>query len=38
MEKREIGRSGIMASGIGLGAWAIGGGFLWGEKCAKKFI
>lgn len=29
MEYREIGRSGIKASAIGLGCWAIGGGGFW---------
>ena len=38
MEKREIGRSGIMASGIGLGAWAIGGGLWWGDNDDKMSI
>lgn len=32
MEKREIGRSGIMASGLALGCWAIGGGEWWGDN------
>ena len=32
MEKREIGKSGIMASGLALGCWAIGGGEWWGSN------
>jgi len=32
MQKREIGNSGIMASVVGLGTWAIGGGTWWGES------
>lgn len=32
MEKREIGKSGIMASGLALGCWAIGGGEWWGTN------
>jgi methylglyoxal reductase len=31
MNLREIGKSGIFASTIGLGTWAIGGGTWWGE-------
>ena len=38
MEKREIGRSGIMAGGIGLGAWAIGGGLWWGDNDDRMSI
>lgn len=32
MEKREIGRSGIYTSAMGIGCWAIGGGSWWGEN------
>lgn len=32
MEKRQIGASGIQASVLGLGCWAIGGGTWWGEN------
>ena len=32
MEMREIGRSGIIVNGLGLGCWAIGGGSWWGEN------
>lgn len=32
MEIREIGKSGIKTSAIGLGCWAIGGGTWWGEN------
>ena len=32
MEKREIGKSGIMATAIGLGTWAAGGDSFWSEK------
>lgn len=32
MEKRQIGASGIQASVLGLGCWAIGGGSWWGEN------
>lgn len=32
MEKREIGTSGIQASALSLGCWAIGGGQWWGEN------
>ena len=32
MEMRQIGKSGIEASGIGLGCWAIGGGLWWGDN------
>ncbi len=38
LEKREIGRSGIMAGGIGLGAWAIGGGLWWGDNDDRMSI
>lgn len=32
METREIGRSGIRCSALGLGCWAIGGGTWWGDN------
>ena len=32
METREIGRSGIQCSALGLGCWAIGGGAWWGDN------
>ena len=32
MEMRPIGRSGIQASGLALGCWAIGGGEWWGDN------
>lgn len=32
MQYREIGKSGIEASALGLGTWAIGGGPWWGES------
>jgi len=32
MEMREIGHSGIVVNGLGLGCWAIGGGSWWGEN------
>lgn len=32
MEMREIGRSGISCSALGLGCWAIGGGTWWGDN------
>ena len=32
METREIGRSGIRTSTLGLGCWAIGGGSWWGDN------
>jgi len=32
MEMREIGHSGIIANGLGMGCWAIGGGSWWGEN------
>lgn len=32
MEVREIGRSGIRCSALGLGCWAIGGGSWWGDN------
>ncbi len=32
METREIGRSGIRCSALGLGCWAIGGGSWWGDN------
>lgn len=32
METRQIGKSGIFASAMGLGCWAIGGGTWWGEN------
>jgi methylglyoxal reductase len=31
MKSREIGKSGIYPSVIGLGTWAVGGGTWWGE-------
>lgn len=37
MLKREIGRSGISASGIGLGTWAMGG-WLWGSSDDRASI
>ena len=38
MERRNIGRSGIEAGGIGLGAWAIGGGLWWGDNDDRMSI
>lgn len=35
---RELGNSGIKASSIGLGAWAIGGGEWWGNSDEEKSI
>ena len=32
MEMREIGHSGIIVNGLGMGCWAIGGGSWWGEN------
>lgn len=32
MEKREIGRTGIMASKIALGSWSMGGDAQWGQR------
>lgn len=32
MEERQIGRSGIRCSALGLGCWAIGGGTWWGDN------
>ena len=32
MESREIGRSGITSSALGIGCWAIGGGTWWGDN------
>lgn len=32
MEERQIGRSGILCSALGLGCWAIGGGTWWGDN------
>lgn len=32
MEMRQIGRSGIQCSALGLGCWAIGGGTWWGDN------
>ena len=32
MEMREIGRSGIQCSALGIGCWAIGGGTWWGDN------
>lgn len=32
MESREIGRSGIVTSALGVGCWAIGGGTWWGDN------
>ena len=32
METRQIGRSGIRCSALGLGCWAIGGGTWWGDN------
>lgn len=32
MESREIGRSGIVTSALGIGCWAIGGGTWWGDN------
>ena len=32
MIKRALGKSGIEASAIGLGTWAIGGGEWWGDS------
>ncbi|UCB45299.1 MAG: aldo/keto reductase [Spirochaetota bacterium] len=38
MEVREIGNSGLKASSIALGAWAIGGGLFWGESDDNEAI
>ncbi len=35
---RELGNSGIQASAIGLGTWAIGGGEWWGDSDKQKSI
>ena len=32
MESRQIGRSGITSSALGIGCWAIGGGTWWGDN------
>jgi len=32
METRQIGRSGVTCSALGIGCWAIGGGTWWGEN------
>lgn len=38
MLQREIGNSGIMASAVGLGTWAIGGGPWWGPTDDKESV
>lgn len=38
MIKRALGKSGIEASAIGLGTWAIGGGEWWGDSDDEKSI
>ncbi|WRS27142.1 aldo/keto reductase [Oscillospiraceae bacterium MB08-C2-2] len=38
MNKREIGKSGIMATTISLGSWAIGGGSAWGDNSDDESI
>jgi len=38
MQQREIGQSGIQASVVGLGAWAIGGGPWWGETDDEQSV
>jgi methylglyoxal reductase len=38
MEYREIGKSGIEASSIALGTWAVGGGPWWGDSDDKESI
>lgn len=38
MIKRQIGRSGIEASAVGLGTWAVGGGEWWGDSDEQKSI
>jgi len=38
MQKRKIGNSGIEASVVGLGTWAIGGGTWWGESDDRQSI
>ena len=38
MQYREIGNSGIFASAIAFGAWAIGGGPWWGERDDEESI
>lgn len=37
MIKRALGKSGIEASAIGLGTWAIGGGEWWGDSDDEKY-
>lgn len=32
MLMREIGKTGVMASAVGFGTWAVGGGIIWGER------
>ena len=38
METRQIGRSGIETSALGLGCWAIGGGTWWGDNDDKMSV
>lgn len=38
MEKREIGKSGIQASALALGCWAIGGGEWWGTNDSQMSV
>ena len=38
MQMRDIGKSGIKASAIGLGTWAIGGGPWWGKTEDKESV
>lgn len=36
MEKRELGRSGLLVSPISVGCWSFGGGSYWGEQSQKS--
>jgi len=38
MQFREIGKSGISASAVGLGTWTIGGGTWWGETDDRESV
>lgn len=38
MQYREIGSSGISASAVALGTWAVGGGTWWGDSDDEKSI